>query len=530
MSYGPSPISDWLEPCAIVPPGTVTEWADRFRILPESSAARGARWHTSTAPYLAGIMDSVLEPDARKVAVMAAAQVGKTEGLLNVLGYSIASAPAPILFVAPTFADVERLSKGRLAEMIRSTPALRAVITDRRLPAKDKRAESTVLLKQFPGGFVSLGGSNTPNVFASISVKLAIGDDVDRWPMLDAEGDPVGLLVNRIRTFADGRALFVGTPTLTDGRIDGLYQRSDRRRYFVSCPHCAHADWIAWADGEHFRVAWDEHDVASARIECPQCHAHLPEGARRGLVAAGQWRSTVEPQEPGLIGFHIPGMLSPWVSLPEMVGEFLGARAGGRESLRVFINTQLGEGWDDRDSPRIEPHALLARREIYGAEVPAPAAVLTAGVDVQADRLEVQVLAWGPQLERWVIDWTPIPGDTRRSETWDLLLDVLRGTYEHASGRRLPIHAACIDSGYLADEVYSFVLAHQHRRIYAIKGASHGPAEPLVMRVSERKQGPQGAPGPPPAAERRCWKSGARRCTCAPAGRPRNSSLWNVPW
>lgn len=488
-----SPIAEWFAPCDIAPPGTVADWADRYRVLPESSAARGARWRTSTAPYLRGVMDALLEPGARKVAVMAGAQVGKTETVLNMIGYAIASSPSPMLLVTPTFADAERLSKGRLADMIRSTPALATVVTDRRLPTKDRRAESTVLLKQFAGGFLALGGSNTPNTFAGLSVRLAIGDDVDRWPMLDDEGDPVGLLVNRVRTFRDGRAVFVSTPTLRGGRIDSLFERSDRRRYHVTCPHCGHLDWIAWSDAQHFRVTWDERDASTARLECPACGAQLRESARAALIAGGAWRATATPTEPGLIGFHIPSMLSPWVPLPDLVAEFLTARAGGRESLRVFVNTLLGEGWEDRDSPRIEPHALLGRREAYDADVPSTAVVLTAGVDVQADRLEVQVLGWGAHLERWVIDWTVVPGDPRRRETWDLLRDVLTGTYPHTSGHHLPIHATCIDSGFLADEVYAFVLAHQHRRVFATKGESHATREPLVMRVSERTRDRQHA-------------------------------------
>jgi phage terminase large subunit GpA-like protein len=494
MTYGRSAIADWLVPCDIRPPGTVSAWADRCRILPEASASRGARWRTSTAAYLGGIMDAVHEPGIRKVAVMKAAQTGATESLLNILGYAIASAPSPILVVAPTFADAERMSKGRLADMIRTTPALSATVTDRRLTGKDARGASTILLKQFAGGFLALGGSNTPNTFASISVRLAIGDDVDRWPMLDDEGDPVALLMNRIRTFRDGRALFTSTPTLAGGRIDSLFQRSDRRRYHVACPSCGHVDFIAWADAAHFRVSWDDRDPTTARLECPACAAHLTDADRRAMVQAGTWRATATADEPGLVGFHVPGMLSPWLTLTEIVAEFLAARAGGREAFRVFVNTLLGEGWEDRDSPRIEPHALLSRRETYEAEVPSAAAVLTAGCDVQADRIETQVIAWGAHLERWVIDWTVVPGDPRRRETWELLRDVLAGTYQHASGRHLAITATCIDSGFLAGEVYDFVLAHQHRRIFATKGESHGTAEPLVMRVSERKTGKQARP------------------------------------
>lgn len=220
-------------------PLTVASWADRDRFLPTSSASRGARWRTSSTPYLAAIMDSILEPGARKIAICKAAQTGGTEAALNMIGFAIAHEPTAMLYVLPTFADAERFSKGKLADMIRSTPALKAVVHDRRMTNHDG-SESTVLLKQYAGGFLALGGSNTPNTFAALSVRTAFGDDVDRWPML-AEGDPADLLTNRVRSFHDGRVVFISTPTTKGGRIDSLFTRSDQRRFLLTCP-CGRKD------------------------------------------------------------------------------------------------------------------------------------------------------------------------------------------------------------------------------------------------------------------------------------------------
>lgn len=502
MSFAPSPIPEWSLACTPPPVLTVSEWADQERVLPEASAARGGRWRTATAPYLAGIMDAVHEPGVRKIALMKCHQSGGSESLNNILGYYIEHQPAPMLLVHPTALAAEAFSKERLSDMIRTTPALRAVVQDKRMPGTDGRPESTLALKMFPGGFLALGGANTPNTFARWAVRMAIGDDVDRFPpVVGEEGDPAELLVNRVTTFHDGLAIFVSTPTLKGGRIDSLYQASDQRRYFVACPRCGREDWVTWNDPEHMRVAFDERDASSARIECPNsehggCDRRILESGRQALVAGGEWRATAESQEPGLIGFHVPAMLSPWVSLPELVGKFLSAHTRGRESLRVFINTSLAEGWEDRDSPRVEPHVLLGRREDYGTDVdvPEPATVLTAGVDVQADRIEVHVVAWGEHLERWVVDWKSVPGDPRRRETWDQLSAALAETYGHTSGRRIGIHGTCVDSGFLADEVYSFVVAQQHRRIFAAKGESHGTAEPLVMKISPRTHGRNARP------------------------------------
>jgi phage terminase large subunit GpA-like protein len=496
MSDAPQVSREWATGFALPPALTVSEWADAHRMLPETSAARGARWRTSTAPYLAGIMNVIHEPDIRKGALMKCHQSGGSEALNNIIGYCIEHDPCPMLAVHPTAGAAEAFSKERLSDMIRSTPALRSVVSDARVPGTDGRPENTLSLKMFPGGFLALGGANTPNTFARWSVRLAIGDDVDRFPpVVGDEGDPAELLVNRTTTFHDRLSLFVSTPTLKGGRIDSLYERSDKRRFHVTCPVCGRADYVTWSDETHFRVAFDDRDPATARIECPSeehggCGYRIYERERGELVASGIWRATAEVQEAGLAGFHVPAMLSPWVTLSELVEKFLVARKSGREAFKVFVNTMLGEPWDDRTA-RMEAHQLMVRLEEYGdlpgeipVEVPPPAVALTAGVDVQKDGFLLLVCGWGPASERWVVDWRRIPGDPKDADTRANLLEALTRRYQHASGQLLPIHATCIDSGYAADEVYSFVLAHQARRIYATKGQAGKSGEPLVCKVT----------------------------------------------
>jgi len=498
VSAGRSAIAEWAAAGTPPPTLTVSEWADAHRILPEASAARGGRWRTAAAPYLAGIMDAVLEPGVRKVAVMKCHQSGGSEALNNILGYCIQHQPSPALLVHPTAQAAEAFSKERLSDMIRSTPALRAVVQDKRMPGVDGRPESTLSLKMFPGGFLALGGANTPNTFARWAVRLAIGDDVDRFPpVVGEEGDPADLLVNRTTTFHDGLTLFVSTPTLRGGRIDALYSRSDQRRYVVTCPACGREDFITWNDPTHFRVAFDERDPLTARIECPDaehggCGHRCAEPDRAALIAGGTWRATTTAGEPGLVGFHVPAMLSPWVSLPELVTKWLSAHSRGREALRVFINTLLGEAFEDR-TQRMAPHWLWGRREDYGPEIeiPAPACVLTAGVDVQLDRVELLVTAWGPAGERWIVDYAAIPGALKRPEVKAALFTVLQGKYWHAGGARLQINAACVDSGYATDDVYDFVLGHQHHRIFATKGWAGRSGEPIIGKAAEKRAGRQ---------------------------------------
>jgi len=490
-------VTGWASAAEPPPTLTVSQWADTYRMLPETSGARGGHWRTETTPYLRGIMDAVHEPGVRTIAVRKAAQLGGSEALHNILGYFIQYDPCPMLFVQPTALVAEEWSKERLADMIRTTPALSAVVRDKRQPRGSHGAESTLSLKMFPGGFLALGGANTPNTFARRAVRLAIGDDVDRFPaVVGEEGDPADLLRNRTRTFFDALVLFVSTPTLRGGRIDTLYARSDQRQYLVACPQCGRRDWITWNDPNHFRIVFEERDARTARLACPDadhggCDARMTEPERRAMIAGGTWDPTATAQETGLVGFHLPAMVSTLgISLEHLVEKWLAARALGKESLRVFINTVLAEGWEDRGA-RMEAHTLLARRESYGdgTEVPAAAPVLTCGVDVHEDRFELQVIAWGPGGERWVVDWHTVPGNPKRPEARASLLEALQRRYHHASGHELPIYATCIDSGYATEEVYDFVLAHQGRRILATKGYAGRSGEPIVGKPSEKRYG-----------------------------------------
>jgi len=499
-------IAAWAVAATPPPKLTVSQWADATRVLPEASAARGARWRTDAVPYLRGIMDAVHEPGVKTIALMKCHQSGGSEALHNILGYHIEHDPCAMMFVHPTEGVAEEWSKERLADVIRSTPAIHAAVKDRRPPRGAKGAEdgSTLAMKVFAGGFLAIGGANTENTFARWSVRMAFGDDVDRFPaVVGDEGDPADLLRNRTTSFYDGLSMFVSTPTLKGGRIDTMYGRSDQRKYFLTCPACGREDYTTWSDPAHFHVGFDDQDASTARLQCAApdyggCGVHLSEPERRQMVVdAGRqpgagWRATAVPQDVGAIGFQLPATVVTLgsVTLETLVEKWLSARARGKESLRVFVNTALAEGWEDRGA-RMNAHALLSRREDYGdgVEVPRPAVVLTAGVDVQSDRFELQVVGWGLAHERWVIDYRVIPGDPKQPETQALLIEALSRRYDHETGHALPISATCVDTGYATEEMYGFVLTHQARRVYATKGIANRSGEPIVGKPSERKPG-----------------------------------------
>lgn len=517
MSNADDLIESWSRPAMPPPALTVSEWADLRRRLPEASAARGGRWNTDKVPYMRGIMNAANDPRNRVIALKKCHQSAGSEGIGNVIGYHIEYNPCPMLVVLPTAQVAEAWSKERLADMIRTTPELSAVVRDKR-PTKDApQAESTLALKMFPGGFLALGGANTPNTFARWSARLVVGDDVDRFPaVVGEEGDPADLLMNRTTSFDDALGIFVSTPTLVGGRIDVMYARSDRRKFHITCPSCARRDFITWSRPKedapdqtyHFHVAFDDRDARTTRIECPAedrggCGYHILEPERRRLIyEAGQlpdfgWVPTAESQEYGLVGFHLPAMVSTLgdVTLQRIAEKWFAAQGRGRESLKVFINTTLAEGWEERGS-KVESHTLMKRREAYGEEieVPEPVSFLTCGIDVQDNRFELQVQGWAPGDHCYVIDNDVVNGDPKKAETREALWERLQRKYKHALGVDLPIHAVCIDTGYATDEIYDFVLRYQHRKVFATKGFGGKTGEPIVGKASEKRTGKSSRP------------------------------------
>jgi phage terminase large subunit GpA-like protein len=445
---------------------TVSQWADAERILPETSAEPG-RWRTSRAPYLRGVMDAVSDPTVETIAFKKSAQIGGSEALINVLAYHAVYDPGPSLLVQPTIDMAETFSKDRLARAIEVTPALAARIHEGRGPA----SESTLRHKVFPGGFLALAGANSAPSLAQRAVRLLMCDDLDRFPVeLENEGDPVDLAIKRTTTFWNRKVVLVSTPTIKGARIDTWYERSDRRRWFVPCPRCGNWDYLTWFNPDHMSIIFERRDPETAHLVCRACGSRVEEHERLPMVAGGEWRPTAASQDSGLIGFHAWEVLSPWSSLREIVAKGLAARERGRQAIRVWVNTTLGEGFED-DVQRVEPQGLLARREDYGpgVEVPAGVACLTAGVDTQDNGFWVLVVGWGANEEKWVIDWRWIAGDPKHAETKAALVQALGRKYRHALGVDLVIIQTCLDSaGHRTDEVYAVVQANEHRAFHPV--------------------------------------------------------------
>ena len=444
---------------------TVSEWADEHRWLSGISASEPGRWRTSRTPYLRGVMDSLSPSDpATRISFMKGAQVGATEAGNNWIGFVIHHAPGPMLVVMPDLEVAKRNSRQRLEPLIRSSPTLSELIPD----GAKRGSGNSLLSKEFPGGILVMVGAQSAAALRSMPARYVFMDEVDGYPAsTDEEGDPVTLAEARTVTFGHRRKVFlVSTPTTRGlSRIEREFELSDQRRYFVPCPHCGHMQWLQWE-----RLRWEKGNPGGAAYFCEECEAAIPEYHKTEMLAAGEWRPTAIPSDPKSIGFHLSSLYSPigWLSWEEMARQWEAAQ-GSDELLRAFKNTKLGETWVDAgEAPDWE--RLQDRKEDYPAQVPQGAVFLTAGVDVQQDRLECSVWGWGRGLESWLVDHIVIEHPPHDERAWKGLTEVLTRTYQHESGAVLPIMRMAVDTGYQASAVYTWARKAGAGLVSAIKG------------------------------------------------------------
>ncbi len=415
-------------------------------------------------------MDACADPSVNEVVVMSCSQVGKTETLLNTIGYYIAYEPAPILMVQPTLEMARSWSQDRLATMVRDTP----IITNKVADVKSRDSGNTTLHKTFEGGHITACGANSPASLASRPIKIVLCDEVDRYPTTaGAEGDPVLLAKRRSATFWDSKLIMTSTPTVSgSSRIESAYENSDQRKFYVPCIHCKHSHILEWKN-----VKWEKDRPDTAVIECPKCNETMDNSDRIRTISKGHWKA--QKKFAGVAGFHLSGLYSPWVSLEEAVTEFLMAKKMP-ETLRVFVNTYLGESWEDAGE-RIDDLQIFKRREEY--TVPEEVLVITAGVDIQDDRIEMEVVGWGKDEESWSLDYIIINGDPSAPSIWNELDTHLSKVYNCIDKTQMKIISTCIDAGHHTNQVYKFCKPRLARRIFAIKGQA-GEGKTIIGRSS----------------------------------------------
>ena len=455
---------------------SVAEWADKTRMLDSQSSAEPGRWYTSRAEYQRGIMDACSDPTVKEVVVMCGTQSGKSEALLNTIGYHMHHDPCPILMMQPTVDMAQAFSKDRVtAGLIQPTPALRGLVKD----PKARDASNTTLHKVFPGGALSLVGANSPSSLASRPIRVVLCDEVDRYPVsAGEEGDPISLAKRRAATFWNRKIIEVSTPTNRGAsRIELAYEESDKRKFMVPCHDCGERQELVWS-----QVQWT--DPKNPHYACKHCGSCWTDANRNRAITRGEWVAT-KPFN-GMAGFHLSALYSPWVVLADAVEEFLASKKDPMR-LKTFVNTFLGETWEDQGEG-VDDVEIAKRREDY-EDMPDQVVMLTAGVDVQDDRLEVEVVGWGAGEESWSIDYRVLHGDPSSPQLWQQLDEVLLRTFEHPIGKPMIIRATCVDSGgHHTRAVYNYAKTRAGHRVFAIKGVG-GEGKPIVGRPSKNNIG-----------------------------------------
>ena len=466
-----------------LPRMTVSEWADKHRVLGDRSGRSIIRWRTSTTPYLREIMDSLsARSTIHRVVVMAGTQLGKTEAGQNWIGSIIDTCPGPILVLRPTFDEAKRFSRQRLDPMISSTPVLAGRVKEPR----SRTGGNTTLMKEFPGGLLFLTGSNSATGVKSMPIVYLFCDEIDEYPGdIDDQGDPITLAERRLNgpTYFRRKELLTSTPTVKGiSPIEREYLKSDQRRYFVPCPHCGNFDWMRWEN-----IRYQNDDPKTAELACVACGAMIEERFKPQMLARGEWRPTATG-DGETVGFHISSLYSPlgWLPWSAIVAEFLRSK-GDPVRLKSWVNTMLGETWEERGEV-VDPDSLLGRREDYAAPVPDGIGVLVAAVDVQDDRLECAVKGYGAGEESWLIAYRVFYGDPGTDPLWFEVDKFLAQEYAHQSDRRVGITCTTVDSGgHHTEQVYRFCKARADRRVFAIRGGQERD-KPLVGRPSNKNR------------------------------------------
>ena len=465
----------------------MSEWADRYRYLSDKAAAEPGKWRTSRAPYQKAIMDAISDQNVRKVVAMWGAQSGKTDcAILNPIGYFVHYDPTSIMVMDPTLEMAEKFSKTRLSPMIRDTPVLSAKIDD-----KSRFSGNTILNKNFPGGYLTIVGANSPASLAAQPVRVLLADELDRYPpTAGEEGDPLFLAEQRTKSYWNRKTVITSTPTIKgSSRIEIEFEHSSMGIWHIPCPGCGEMQTLEWGkiifDAAKFREGTDRR----VWMKCDCCEALFSEAEWK--AGSGSGRYIEEHPERETKGFFLNSLASTFSRWEDIVEKFLLAKdeadKGNTMLLRSWTNTELAQTWEE-EGETVEAEDLMQRLETYPAECPEGVLYITVGVDVQDDRFEFEFVGWGVGKESWGLGYVILYGDLKRPEVWNELDGHLQRKFLKSDGTALTVGCACIDSGgHFTNEVYRFCRDKVSRRVFAIRGRA-GMDTPFIGRASRNNR------------------------------------------
>ncbi|HEX2656114.1 MAG TPA: terminase gpA endonuclease subunit [Xanthobacteraceae bacterium] len=453
-----------------IPAILVSEWAEEHRYMSPETCPEPGRYQCDRLPYQREPMDAPLDEKVSETVLWWASQLGKTECLINTAGYFMHADPSPQLMIQPTDTLAEAYSKERIAPAIRDSKALRGLVKDPRT----RDSGNTVLAKHYPGGSFVLVGANAPAGLAGRPRRVVMQDEIDRYPpSAGTEGDPCALADKRAENFRNAIKIKTSTGTVKGlSKIETLFEQSDKRKWHVCCPKCKYEFVLMWA-----HVQWNDEEPETAWIECPGRKCRLDDDDRVAMVRAGRWMATATFR--GVRGYWLNGLNSLFghqkgyaSRIHQFVAEFLKAKDGGAQTLRVWINTFLAETYEE-DAEKIDGNDILKRAEEYDPQsLPEQILVLTAGVDVHRLRIELEVKGWGVEEESWGIRKLVFEGDTEKDEVWALLDKALLETFTREDGLEMKIDRAFIDMGHKDKRVLGFCTPRLNRGVFPCRGVN----------------------------------------------------------
>lgn len=449
---------------------TVDEWAGRYMVIPkDTGAAEPGPYRLDRTPYAREVMRCLsAEHPCRRVVVRAASQLLKTQVALNWLASIIDQTPANVLVLLPTERLTKRVSS-RISKTIEAVDRLREKVA----PPRSRDARNTIETKEYPGGSMYIVTAGSAANLAEIPARFVYADEVDRWPTdVDGEGDPASLAEKRTSTFAATSKVYYSSSPTTEGAsaIDALMAQSTCRQYQVPCPHCHEPQVL---EPEYLRC---DEALSRAWMVCRHCGAEIEERAKATMLPAGEWVATAAG-DGRTEGFELNALYAPlgWVSWLDLVRERAHAKAkeaaGDTEAMQVLANTRWARSYKVTGE-KLDHERIKDRAEAYQLlKVPAGGLVLTMAVDVQGDRLEYAIVAWGRGEESWLVDYDKIYGDPGQDGVWAKLDEIRARTVLHAGGQQLRVEACAIDSGgHHTHQVYAYARTREHQRVFAIKG------------------------------------------------------------
>jgi phage terminase large subunit GpA-like protein len=478
----------------------VSEWADRYRKLDPMVSSEPGQWRTNRTPYLRGIMDAFNNPLIEKITIMSSTQVGKTESWLNMLAYIIDQDPASVLVVMPRELDAKYISKGRIRPMIRSSPELNQHTT--RDPDDITRLE--IKLDRM---YIYFAGANSPAALSSKPVRYLLMDETDKYPKFSGEeADPIKLATERTHNYWNRKIIACSTPTIKDGYIFREYGYSDKRSYYVPCPHCGGYQVLEFE--HHVKFPKEERDPERIRqerlawYECDYCKERITDLMKQGMLLRGVWvPAAVKLDSKGSLpkkinfpqvshaGFHLNALYSPWLTFSDVAAEFLDSHERP-ELLMNFVNSWLAQIWEEKvEETKPEKLKRLCGSHQKGM-VPDGGIVLTGGVDAQKEHFFLTIRAWGVHQESWLVLEDQV-------QTWEEIEDrIIEASYPSEVPGIAPfrVRLTCIDTGYRTDEVYEFCRKYK-QLTRAIKGKDQLTGVPYKVSTIEKFPNGRTIPG-----------------------------------